>query len=115
MILEIAEYLAVKKLDLKDSIEKLFEENKNQQKQIEELHYKLLKDKFIRELSQTQRIEGIPVVKLIFNDGNFKIIRKIIIDLIEVENCIILTANITNLMLILYLLVLRMEMKIRLR
>lgn len=96
MILEIAEYLAVKKLDLKDSIEKLFEENKNQRKQIEELQYKLLKDKFIRELSQTQRIEGIPVVKLLFNDDNFKIIRKIITDLIDVEKCIILTANITN-------------------
>ena len=96
MILEIAEYLAVKKLDLKDSIEKLFEENKNQQKQIEELQYKLLKDKFIRELSQTQKIEGIPVVKLIFNDGNFKIIRKIVTDLIEIDKCIILTANIAN-------------------
>lgn len=96
MILEIAEFLAVKKKDLKDSVEKLFEENKNQRKQVEELQYKLLKDKFNREINQTQKIEGIPVVKLIFNDGNFKIIRKIVTDLIDVEKCIILTANIAN-------------------
>ena len=78
---------------MKDSVEKIFEENKNQRKQIEELQYKLLKDKFNRELNQTIKIEGIPVVKLIFNDGNFKIIRKIVTNLIEVEKCIILTAN----------------------
>ncbi|MHA2001614.1 MAG: DHHA1 domain-containing protein, partial [Promethearchaeota archaeon] len=44
----------------------------------------------------TQKIEGIPVVKLIFDDGNFKIIRKIVTNLIEVEKCIILIANIVN-------------------
>ena len=96
MVLEIAEFLAVKKKDLKDSVEKLFEENKIQQKQVEELQYKLLKDEFTKEINQTQKIEGIPVVKLIFNDNNFKIIRKIVTDLIEVEKCIILTANIAN-------------------
>ena len=73
MILEIAEFLAVKKKDLKDSVEKLFEQNKTQRKQIEEMQYKLLEDKFKKELNQTQKIEGIPVVKLIFNEGNFKI------------------------------------------
>ncbi len=96
MILEIAEFLAVKKKDLKDSVEKLFEENKDQRKQIEELQYGLLEDKFKEELEETQKIEGIPVVKLIFDDGNFKIIRKIVTDLIEVEKCIILIANIVN-------------------
>jgi len=96
MILEIAEFLAVKKKDLKDSVEKLFEDNKDQRKLIEELQYNVLKDEFYREIKQTQRIEGIPVVKLIFNDGNFKIIRKIVTDLIEVEKCIILTVNIVN-------------------
>ncbi|MHA1563031.1 MAG: DHHA1 domain-containing protein, partial [Promethearchaeota archaeon] len=96
MILEIAEFLAVKKKDLKDSVEKLFEDNKDQRKLIEELQYNVLKDEFYREIKQTQRIEGIPIVKLIFNDGNFKIIRKIVTDLIEVEKCIILTVNIVN-------------------
>ncbi|MHA1648258.1 MAG: alanyl-tRNA editing protein [Promethearchaeota archaeon] len=96
MILEIAEFLAVKKKDLKDSVEKLFEENKEQRKQIEELQYGLLEDKFKKELIQTQKIEGIPIVKLIFNDGNFKIIRKIVTNFIEVEKCIILIANIVN-------------------
>jgi len=96
MILEIAEFLAVKKNDLKDSVQKLFEENKIQRKQIEEMQYKLLEDKFKKELNQTQKIEGIPVVKLIFNDGNFKIIRKIVTNLIEVEKCIILIANVVN-------------------
>jgi len=96
MILEIAEFLAVKKNDLKDSVEKLFEENKIQRKQIEEMQYKLLEDKFKKELNQTQKIEGIPIVKLIFNDGNFKIIRKIVTNFIEVEKCIILIVNIVN-------------------
>ena len=96
MILEIAEFLAVKKKDLKDSVEKLFEENKDQRKLIDELQYKLLIDKFRKETKETQRINGIPIVKLIFNDGNFKIIRKIVTDLIEDEKCIILIANIVN-------------------
>jgi len=96
MILDIAEFLAVKKKDLKDSVEKLFEENKDQRKQIEELQYDVLKDQFNKEIKQTQRIEGIPVVKLIFKDGNFKIIRKIVTNLIEVEKSIILIANIVN-------------------
>lgn len=96
MILEIAEFLAVKKKDLKDSVEKLFQENKTQRKQIEEMQYKLLEDKFKSEINQSQRIEGIPVVKLIFNDGNFKIIRKIVTNLIEVEKSIILIVNIIN-------------------
>ena len=96
MILEIAEFLAIKKKDLKDTVEKLFEENKIQRKQIEEFQYKLLEDNFKREINQSQKIKGVPVVKLIFNDGNFKIIRKIVTDLIEVEKCIILTANIAN-------------------
>ncbi|MHA1647197.1 MAG: alanyl-tRNA editing protein, partial [Promethearchaeota archaeon] len=90
MILEIAEFLAVKKSDLMNSVEKLFEDNKTQRKLIEEMQYKLLEDKFKKELNQTQKIEGIPVVKLIFDDGNFKIIRKIVTNLIEVEKCIIL-------------------------
>ena len=96
MILDIAEFLAVKKKDLKESVEKLFEENKDQRKQIEELQYDVLKDQFNEEIKQTQRIEGIPVVKFIFKDGNFKIIRKIVTNLIEVEKCIILIANSVN-------------------
>ena len=96
MILEIAEFLAVKKKDVKDSVEKLFEENKDQRKLIDELQYNLIMDKFDKGIKHAQRIEGIPVVKLIFNDANFKIIRKIVTDLIEVEKCIILTANIAN-------------------
>ncbi|QEE14548.1 DHHA1 domain-containing protein [Promethearchaeum syntrophicum] len=96
MISEIAEFLAVKKKDLKDTVEKLFEDNKIQRKHIEELQFNELKEKFNNEINQSQRIEGIPVVKLIFNDGNFKIIRKIVTDLIEDEICIILTANIVD-------------------
>ena len=93
MILDIAEFLAIKKEDLKDSVEKLFEESKIQRKQIEELSYKILEDKFMTEINRSQKIDGIPVVKLIFKDANFNIIRKIITKLIEQEKCIILTAN----------------------
>ena len=96
MVLEMAEFLAIKKEDLKDSVEKIFEENKIQRKQIEELRYKILEDKFKTEISHAPKIGGVAVVKLIFEDENFRIIRRIITNLINKEKCIILTTNIID-------------------